>query len=136
MQNQLTPRSFLNDCSKLTARSKHCLRSASLTYIGEVISMTDRELLKIRNFGVASLRNVRKATKQFKVSNAERARFRKRVSWIYGGKRSLSTPRITRQAPVCGRHLVYGPRSDGKWGPIWVKGETREDYPLNESVVA
>ncbi len=44
----------------LTVRSSNCLESNNIQTVGQLVSMTDADLLKIRSFGKTSLREVRR----------------------------------------------------------------------------
>lgn len=45
---------------ELTVRSSNCLESNNIQTVGELVSMTEADLLKIRSFGKTSLREVRR----------------------------------------------------------------------------
>lgn len=45
---------------ELSVRASNCLESAKIETIGELVSMTEAELLKIRSFGKTSLREIRR----------------------------------------------------------------------------
>ena len=44
----------------LSVRAKNCLDAISLQTIGDLAKMTESELLKLRNFGKTSLKEIRK----------------------------------------------------------------------------
>ena len=44
---------------ELSVRSSNCLKSANITYIGELVQKTDQEMLKTKNFGRKSLRELK-----------------------------------------------------------------------------
>jgi len=44
----------------LSVRSRHCLDSENITTVGELVSRSDAELLKVRNFGQTSLTEIKK----------------------------------------------------------------------------
>ena len=54
---QISPEIFQMPLDKLqlSPRTANCLKRAHLTKVGEVVDMTDEDLLKIRNFGERSL---------------------------------------------------------------------------------
>jgi len=43
----------------LSARAAGCMQQANITYIGELVQKRDCELLKIKNFGAISLREIK-----------------------------------------------------------------------------
>jgi DNA-directed RNA polymerase subunit alpha len=43
----------------LSVRSKNCLDSENVQTIGELVRMTEQDLLKVRNFGKTSLKEVK-----------------------------------------------------------------------------
>lgn len=43
----------------LSVRAANCLQNANIRYIGELVQKTERELLQIKNFGRASLREIK-----------------------------------------------------------------------------
>lgn len=43
----------------LSVRTFHGLRSADITYVGELVQCTERELLDIKNFGRKSLNEIK-----------------------------------------------------------------------------
>ena len=49
---------------ELTVRSENCLKSAQVTYIGDLVSMTADELMKISNFGKKSLLEIQQLLEQ------------------------------------------------------------------------
>lgn len=57
-----TTRHYLDqpvDELELSVRSSNCLKSANITYIGELVQRTEQEMLKTKNFGRKSLRELR-----------------------------------------------------------------------------
>ncbi len=44
---------------ELSVRSSNCLKSASITYIGELVQRTEQDMLKTKNFGRKSLRELK-----------------------------------------------------------------------------
>ena len=44
----------------LTVRSNNCLESNHIRTVGELVKMTEADLLKIRSFGKTSLREIRR----------------------------------------------------------------------------
>ena len=57
-----TTRHYLDqpvDELELSVRSSNCLKSANITYIGELVQRTEQEMLKTKNFGRKSLRELK-----------------------------------------------------------------------------
>ena len=52
----------------LTVRSSNCLESNSIQTVGQLVRMTDADLLKIRSFGKTSLREVRRKLSELGMS--------------------------------------------------------------------
>jgi len=44
---------------KVSVRAMHCLCNANITTIGELVRMSDSDLLRLRNFGPKRLKEVR-----------------------------------------------------------------------------
>jgi DNA-directed RNA polymerase subunit alpha len=44
---------------ELSVRSANCLQNAGITYIGELVQKTEAEMLKTKNFGRKSLKEIR-----------------------------------------------------------------------------
>jgi len=44
---------------KLSVRSTNCLRKANIVYVGDLVQMTENDLLCLRNFGLKSLREIK-----------------------------------------------------------------------------
>ena len=44
---------------ELSVRSANCLKNADIKYIGEMVSRTDQEMLKTKNFGRKSLNEIK-----------------------------------------------------------------------------
>ncbi|MEA3346912.1 MAG: DNA-directed RNA polymerase subunit alpha, partial [Candidatus Auribacterota bacterium] len=53
---------------ELSVRSTNCLRNANINTIGELVSMTEAELLKQRNFGKKSLNEIKAVLKGLELS--------------------------------------------------------------------
>jgi len=57
-----TTRHYLDqqvDELELSVRSSNCLKSANITYIGELVQRTEQDMLKTKNFGRKSLRELK-----------------------------------------------------------------------------
>ena len=54
-------RSKSTDDLQLSVRARKCLQKLNIHTIGELIARTDAELLGVKNFGVTSLNEVKKA---------------------------------------------------------------------------
>ena len=52
----------------LTVRSSNCLESNNIQTVGQLVRMTDADLLKIRSFGKTSLREVRRKLSEMELS--------------------------------------------------------------------
>jgi len=50
---------------ELTVRSYNCLRNADIRYIGDLVQKTDLELLKTKNFGRKSLKEIKELLTQY-----------------------------------------------------------------------
>jgi hypothetical protein len=50
---------------ELSVRSKNCLRSCHIVYVGDLLQRTDNDLLSIRNFGRTCLREVKRLLRTF-----------------------------------------------------------------------
>jgi len=50
---------------ELTVRSANCLSAAKIETIGDLVSKTEQEMLKFRNFGKKSLEEIKKLTTTF-----------------------------------------------------------------------
>jgi DNA-directed RNA polymerase alpha subunit len=52
----------------LSARTKHALLSGDIIYLGDLIKLEENDLLKLRNFGVKSIEEIKRALKDFSLS--------------------------------------------------------------------
>ena len=68
-QDDVPVRRFRLDSMFLSVRADRCLREAGLEYVGQVMDMTDSELMKVRQFGRKSLTEVREAIRELNPDN-------------------------------------------------------------------
>jgi len=53
---------------EMTVRSNNCLEAAHIETVGQLVNMTETDLLKIRSFGKTSLREVKRNLEDMGVS--------------------------------------------------------------------
>ena len=58
----------------LSVRTNNCLRRASITTVGELISKEEKELLQLRNFGQKSLQEINERLKSLGLSLSPRVK--------------------------------------------------------------
>ena len=56
------------DDLELSARSLNCLKKANILTVGELLSLSEPELMKLKNFGAKSLTEVREKLSEYKLS--------------------------------------------------------------------
>lgn len=56
------------DDLELSARSLNCLKKANITTVGELLALTEPELMKLKNFGAKSANEVKEKLAEYKLS--------------------------------------------------------------------